>query len=295
MIVLYRRPIRPDELMHHGVKGMKWGVRRYQPYPHTGRSGTFLNQSRDEDVKIKKGTTAYRVQSSDVVDVSAGKQKYISFDKFDSYAYVAATTMNGGVSVKWHDEKGNGKDDALNIVSMKLTKDMIAPSYNKTMETFIDTVNDIGAKKFAKEVFTNSKGEYKKNLAKDFLKNYKNTSSQDCLDRAYLTFTQAFMNDTKAKNQFFDSLKKQGYTAIIDDNDYHYSYGFTKTPTIIFDSSNVKQTGKEKVSGRDLDYNYKRIFNVDDKKSLDTLKKEYKDVYKKYEPVYNTYSSMKYY
>lgn len=32
------RPVYPNELYHYGVKGMHWGIRRYQPYPR-GYSG----------------------------------------------------------------------------------------------------------------------------------------------------------------------------------------------------------------------------------------------------------------
>jgi hypothetical protein len=32
---MYKRPLRSNELMHYGVKGMHWGIRRYQNYDGT--------------------------------------------------------------------------------------------------------------------------------------------------------------------------------------------------------------------------------------------------------------------
>lgn len=45
----YSRPIRPDELFHHGVKGQKWGLRRFQ-----NPDGTLTAQGRQR-YKVDSG------------------------------------------------------------------------------------------------------------------------------------------------------------------------------------------------------------------------------------------------
>ena len=42
----WRQQVDSDTLYHHGVKGMHWGIRRYQPYPSGSSDGKYIGKRR---------------------------------------------------------------------------------------------------------------------------------------------------------------------------------------------------------------------------------------------------------
>ena len=54
-----------EAIEHHGVKGMKWGVRRYQPYPKGQRNaGKFIDASKNTGGSSQNGSKASGVKGA---------------------------------------------------------------------------------------------------------------------------------------------------------------------------------------------------------------------------------------
>lgn len=81
----------PFELYHHGVKGQKWGVRRYQNKDGTltaeGRARELKQLSKNGKVTISKGTHLYRVAATNNPDNTSGTKMYATPDAKEHQVY----------------------------------------------------------------------------------------------------------------------------------------------------------------------------------------------------------------
>lgn len=182
----------------------------------------------------------------------------------------AAISGEGGIAV----DAIIGENKLYNV-ELKLTKDIIAPSYQKSIDTFLNTVEKIGLEKVANDSFSQERGE-------QFVEKFKNLDKDDVRDDAYIMFVGSFMRDSEAKKSFFKDLSDQGYNAIIDDNDAKLGKSELKTPMIVFD----KQKTMSKINAQELSDKDKDFFNYlfwDDTYKDFGVPKEYKESFDKWE------------
>ena len=185
-------------LIHHGIKGQKWGVRRYQnedgSLTDAGRKRYNKEQRKlaikNEDHTILKGTKNYRI-TTDMNEKPGDQRLYTNVIKKDVKKY--KNFYPGMIQ-----ENGRTKA-AIFQKEYEFTKDVKVAgekAYNEAFNKMFDDVRK-NPKKYKDKSF-------------DYIKNYSRQDAKEMFNK----FLQ--LRDKKVNSEFLNRMSKKGYDVIQD-------------------------------------------------------------------------------
>lgn len=200
-----------NELYHYGVKGMKWGVRRYQ-----NKDGTLTNEGLKRKQKVKgydipKGATLYRaVRNASTGFMNRGYTYVNNTDKYYKHSF--------------HTSEGFESFD--NDIKLKTTRKLKIASTDDYVDALIKA-NGIKIDSYLKDV-----PDEMIKKGRDVVANYLPGD-----------LTLGDYGTNKIFNKTIEYLKKSGYDGVIDpaDGAVQIRDGEEPISTVIFDpKKNVK-------------------------------------------------------
>lgn len=246
--------ISEEELRHHGIKGQKWGVRRFQNKDGSLKPAgmkRYKDEVNSKERYIKKGTEIQNI-SKNQLRLNNGHHKgnrlYVSYTDYDKdeYTSLMGNFMYGG--------------DSAYKNTFVVKKDMKVASDQDVVKAFKEMVKkDPGG--VAKDI-ANAYNECAIFSRKSEKKLSKKISelNDDPTDKKNIKMAQDYVSyalmgsKSKTANNFYGYLTKKGFDAISDTNDRK---GEAQDPLIILNMNVIKQTGSVHLTSDDLEAYYK--------------------------------------
>ena len=231
-------------LAHYNVKGSKWYKHKFGKWQNHAKYAAGKAHQEDEnkmegaldsykkqDVRLSSGTKAYRVQREGSLPT-------------DSYGVYVTLTRNEAEG--WLDAAGEGEiavaPGKLTLVEFKIPKEVVIPSYKKTIDLWITT--QVKNQKM-KDIYQKGQEEGATFVEKLGSKTVETLGSA----QVYL-LCKSNTQDPKKRRPFFNALLSEGYNAIVD----RASWNPGATPIIYFGNKyeNVKIEEKSDYGMTDL-------------------------------------------
>lgn len=272
-----------NELYHHGVKGQKWGVRRYQNKDGSLTSAGKKRRThlRNDDVIIEKGTQLNNLTSKKKLRLRAlgseNSQKlfvYKESDEHDSDVYEGAFTRY----IRRRDRTGQ-------IFKQKFENidDLVSPSERRRAELFVETYRNnpelLADQLNRTDAFLQQrKAEgVKMSRAREALIGKKifdeKTSDIDLNKYGYGLFNMSNEwkdpQSVRVNNAYYKTVKNAGYNALIDDNNRGI-YNDANEPLIVLNAKrHLKNIETEKLT--------REYMNEAEERLRSYMKKKYGD------------------